>query len=374
MGMSRGVGGLALGLQVLTGAWNPAMGAVVQPTAAPAAAKPVAAAAQQTPIFLRGTITARFPSQLNGPGVKGVEVTLLDLAAGGRVVPVDTKVTDAVGRFAFVVLPAERGKHYAVRPRLTQACCQGCWGFEPPERTFTVQGGETLDFKIVLPSPDLALSTVGVKSGNPYEGVDFTFQIANRGCLASVAGSLKLSFAQPCCPDKCSRDVPFYSVGPQQTATVEAGAGWNSGGRGCPFTATIPAQQFEVSTQDNIATGTSPNLKLPDFQVRSDGTLIHVANKGTGPGTVTLEWKCPCAAGGTFCPALLPATPGAPAFQEASRGKSVKASVTIGGGGDIAFTIPPWKSWVCNEGTLAALVNPEAVYEHDHAWVAVTFR
>ncbi len=386
MAESKGVGGVVVGLLVLAGALGQGTAAVVKPTAVPAAAKPAAtpASAQQALIFLRGTITAQFPSQLNGPGVKDVEVTLLDAPAGGRAVPVGPKVTDAAGRFAFTVLPAEKGKRYTVRPRLTQACCQGCSGFEPAERAFTVQGSETLDFKLMLPSPDLALSAAGTSGGEPYVPVSFGFQIANKGCLPSAPTSLTLSVAQPCCPGECSKHVNVASVPPQGSANVTVEMGHNPGGRGCQFTAAIPAQQFEVKTQDNTTTGTSPNLKLPDFQLSLDyaSGLVHARNKGTVAGTVTVVWKCDLGSGGGYaglaqcrCPALVPVTPSAPTFATAWYPNSVQNDLTIGANGDLAYTLPViTKTEECREGQLMAQVREDHVYEHDHTTAWITFK
>lgn len=222
----------------------PGYSAPQQPKPSPTVVKsvPPPPAAQQVPFFVRGTVTTN-----DGKGLQGIEISLIQSVEGGRAIPLDKKMTDNAGNYGFKVLPDKKGKDLRIVPRFLQQCCQGCCAFWPEIKEFTLQNSVTADFKLNLPAPDTSISLLtmdpNVHGANYYQTILYEFEIKNKGYLPTAKSSFNLSFAQPCCPEKCINEQEVPVISAQGGTKISISKQRNSGARGCPFTATVSPQK-----------------------------------------------------------------------------------------------------------------------------------
>jgi len=143
----------------------------------PTAVKPPTAI-QQIPFVIRGTVKL---SQSTGAGVKDIEISLIKLVetkqgltTEGKMVSVPVfapvkKLTDADGRYSFVVDPKYKGNKFRVVPRYS-GFPPGNY-FTPPENTFILDSSVVLDF--IFNSPQIKISGVSKRPlGRKIPGVE----------------------------------------------------------------------------------------------------------------------------------------------------------------------------------------------------------
>jgi hypothetical protein len=249
----------------------------------------------------------------------------------------------------------------------------------PAEKEFILQDSLTADFKLYLPPPDLAVKSGTINVGTYYDdGIKFEFEINNKGYLASTKGKVALTFDQPCCPGDCVKESEVPVIPAQGNTKVSIEKSYNAGGRGCPFTATLSLQPYEVKSEDNKVMGMSPNLRLPDLKIEKVGNLIYVRNKGTATADARLTWLCYCPAnlGNNVCkcPPLQPATASSPTLNAADYcNYEVTRRADLPVNGEWVYSVPKKPNLGCEEGLFSVRSTSQQDYLKGDNAVAIRY-
>lgn len=112
-------------------------------TKTPSSKSAVKQTGAQLPLNVHGVVWSE------GKGLKGVEISLVQVAGAGRSLPVEKHTTDDTGHYSFLIAPENTGKNYEIHPRYLNFPT-GQY-FTPNVGKFTLSGNMKIDFQFHPP-------------------------------------------------------------------------------------------------------------------------------------------------------------------------------------------------------------------------------